>query len=317
MTIQRREFLRGATGGTVLGLAGCAGQPDTDDTPSATDEDGRDGPGAGDRIGDGELVLATTTSTWDSGLLDALNPPFESRYRLRVKVVPMGTGAALRTARDGDADVVLVHAREAEDAFLRDGIGLNRRAVMYNDFVLVGPEPDPADIHGMARATEAFAAIAESGATFLSRGDDSGTHHRERAIWTAAGVTPGGSWYREVGKGMGDTLVQADQTAAYTLADRGTFVSMRDELELVVHVQGPLEGGPARLENPYGVIPVNPAVHEHVNYEAAMAYVGFLTGPVGQALIGEYTVNGTQLFYPNALSTDPRFQQYVPMEGSR
>ena len=311
MPIQRRRFLRGATAGTVAGVAGCSGRPAADGAgePTAT----TDGRSSGDaRLGDGELVLATTTSTWDTGLLGALHPTFEARYGLRVKAIPKGTGASLRTARDGDADVVLVHARGAEDAFLREGHGVNRRDVMYNDFVVVGPADDPAGIEGASTATGAFATIAEAEATFLSRGDDSGTHQKERAIWAAAGVEPGGDWYREVGKGMGDTLVQAGQVGAYTLADRGTFLSMRSEVDLVVLVQGPLEGGPERLQNPYGVIPVNPAVHANVNYEAAMAYVGFLTGPEGQAIIGDYTASGQQLFFPSALSAEPDFAQYVP-----
>jgi tungstate transport system substrate-binding protein len=316
MTIQRRRFLQAATGGAVIGLAGCSGQSDTDVPAKATETGNRDAVTRGDgrRIGDGELVLATTTSTWDTGLLNRLHPVFEARYGVTVKAVPKGTGASIRTARDGDADVILVHARGAEDAFLLDGFGVNRRDVMFNDFVVVGPVDDPADTNGVGSTTAAVTAIAEAEATFLSRGDDSGTHKQERAIWAAAGVEPGGTWYREIGKGMGDTLVQASQSDAYTLADRGTYLSMRDEIDLVIHVQGPLEGGPVLLQNPYGVIPVNPAVHGHVNYQAAMAYAGFLTSPDGQAMIANYTANGSQLFFPNALSPEPNFQQYVPAE---
>lgn len=310
MSIQRRRFLQAASGGTFAGLAGCAGS-----APESTSADGtvKGGAQTGDgRIGDGELVLATTTSTWDTGLLNALNPVFEAQYGLTVKAIPKGTGASIRTARDGDADVVLVHARGAEDAFLRDGFGVNRRDVMFNDFVVVGPESDPAGVRGMESATEAFEAIAGAEATFLSRGDDSGTHKKEQAIWAEAGVEPAGSWYREIGKGMGDTLVQASQTGAYTLADRGTFLAMQDEIDLVIHVQGPLRGGPDLLKNPYGVIAVDPARHPNVNYQAAMAYVGFLTSPQGQSMIGDYTANGQQLFFPNALAEAPDFAQYVP-----
>lgn len=303
MTIQRRRLLQvaGVAGG--LGLAGCTGHLPNQDPPG----------GAGS-IGDGELVLATTTSTYDTGLLDVLNPAFRETVGPTVKTLSRGTGASLRTARDGDADVVLVHAREAEDRFLRAGYGLNRRDVMFNDFVIVGPAADPAGIRGTERAAAAFAAVADAQAPFLSRGDDSGTHTKERTLWAASDIEPSGSWYRLAGKGMGDTLLQASQIGAYTLADRGTYRSMRDELELVIMVQGPLEGGTARLKNSYGVIPVDPAMHPDVNYQAAMAYVGFLTGPLGQRIIGEYTANGARLFVPNALTSGAQFDQYVPRE---
>ena len=309
MTTQRRRFLQAVTGGAAIGLAGCAGA-----APESTGTDGTaDTVQAGDgRIGDGELVLATTTSTWDTGLLKALHPVFEAQYGLTVKAIPKGTGASIRTARDGDADAILVHARGAEDQFIRDGVGVNRRDVMFNDFVIVGPAGDPAGINGMESAAGAFETIASAEATFLSRGDDSGTHKKERLIWAEAGVDPAGTWYQEIGKGMGDTLVQSNQADAYTLADRGTYLSMRDEIDLVIHVQGPLEGGPALLKNPYGVIAVNPAVHSNVNYQAAMAYVGFLTSPQAQTMIGNYTANGSQLFFPNALAEEPDFGQYVP-----
>lgn len=310
MTTQRRRLLQAVTGGTVLGLAGCTGSA-PESTGTGTTE--TESPAAGDgRIGDDELVLATTTSTWDTGLLRELNPVFERQYGLTVKAIPKGTGASIRTAEDGDADVVLVHAREAEDEFMRQGFGVNRRDVMFNDFVIVGPEADPAGINGTGSATGAFEAIVNAEATFLSRGDDSGTHKKERAIWAAADTDPGGTWYREIGKGMGDTLIQASQSDGYTLADRGTYLSIEGEIDLVVHVQGPLQGGPTRLKNPYGVLAVNPAVHPQVNYQAAMAYIGFLTSPQGQAMIENYTANGSQLFFPNALAADPDFAQYVP-----
>jgi tungstate transport system substrate-binding protein len=295
-----------ATGvGTALSLAGCLGGSE-----AAAQTEG--GSATGNTVGDGELVLATTTSTYDTGLLGELNPTFQESFGITVKTISQGTGAAIRTGRAGDADVILVHAREAEDQFLRDGAGLNRRDVMFNDFVVVGPPEDSADIHGMSSATDAFAAIAEAEATFLSRGDDSGTNEKELLVWEAAGVQPSGSWYQETGKGMGDTLVQANRAGGYTLADRGTVLSMAAELDLAIHVQGPLEGGPPILKNPYGVIPVNPAVHDGVNYQAAMAYVGFLTSPQGQSAIANYTANGSQLFFPNALVAEPNFGQYVP-----
>jgi tungstate transport system substrate-binding protein len=308
--MQRRTFLRAAGIGAVVGVAGCTQQSQQQETTQPpTDQSGSQASG---QIGDGELVLATTTSTYDTGLLDALHPTFEESTGITIKTIPKGTGASLRTARDGDADVILVHARNAEDEFMQDGFGANRRDVMFNDFVVVGPEDDPAGIAGVESATEAFTTIAESEATFVSRGDDSGTNKKELIIWDEAGVEPSGQWYRQIGKGMGDTLVQASQSGAYTLADRGTYLSMQNEIELVIHVQGPLKGGPVILKNPYGVMAVNPAKYDDVNYQAAMAYIGFLTSPEGQTMIENYTANGSQLFFPNAISEEPNFGQYVP-----
>ena len=316
MPIQRRRLLQAATAGAVFGLAGCTSQGEqpqnqTGNSTGTGTDTGSGTQGSG-QIGDGELTLATTTSTYDTGLLDKLNPVFEENYGVTVKTVPKGTGASLRTARDGDADVILVHARNAEDEFMQDGFGVNRRDVMFNDFVVVGPEDDPAGINGMESATEAFSTIADSQSTFVSRGDDSGTNKKELIIWEEAGVEPSGNWYREIGKGMGDTLVQADQSGAYTLADRGTYLSMKNEIGLVIHVQGPLKGGPVILKNPYGVMAVNPAKYSDVNYQAAMAYIGFLTSPEAQSMIENYTANGSQLFFPNAISEKPDFAQYVP-----
>jgi tungstate transport system substrate-binding protein len=308
----RRRLLQATGVGTALGLAGCT-QPAT--PTDAGDGDGRSSQdGAGTDIGDGELVLATTTSTYDTGLLDAINSTFQESFSITVKTISQGTGAAIRTGRAGDADVILVHARGAEGEFIADGAGINRRDVMFNDFVIVGPEDDPAGINGMTSAREAFATIAEAEATFLSRGDDSGTNKKELIIWEEADIQPSGTWYQETGKGMGDTLVQANQAGGYTLADRGTFLATKDNIDLVIHVQGPLNDGPQILKNPYGVIPVNPAVHDNVNYQAAMAYVGFLTSPQGQAAIENYTANGSQLFFPNALSEEPQFGQYVSQD---
>ncbi|RDI72101.1 substrate-binding domain-containing protein [Halopelagius longus] len=313
MSIQRRRFLQAAGVGTVLGLSGCAGE---DGGSTAT----QGGAGTQEQVesrtdggsGGAELTLATTTSTYDTGLLDELNAAFEESFGATIKTIPQGTGAAIETARNGDADVILVHARGAEDQFLRDGFGVNRRDVMFNDFVVVGPEDDPAGINGMSSATKAFTTIAETQSTFVSRGDDSGTNKKELNVWAESGVEPSGKWYREIGKGMGDTLVQASQSGAYTLADRGTYLSMKNEVNLTIHVQGPLKDGPTILKNPYGVIPVNPAKYGDANYQLAMAYVGFLTGPEGQALIDGYTANGSQLFFPNALAEEPNFAQYVP-----
>ena len=305
MTIQRRRFLQAVGAGSIVTTAGCL-----DSIGTQTDDSTESQSGTG--VGDGELVLATTTSTYDTGLLDELNPVFEETYGATVKTVSKGTGASIRTARDGDADVILVHARGAEDQFIEDGFGVNRRDVMFNDFVVVGPADDPAGIEGMGSATDAFATIAEAKTTFVSRGDDSGTHKKEKIIWDESGVEPGGEWYQAVGKGMGDTLVQANQSGAYTLADRGTYLSMKDEIYLQILLQGPLKGGPTILKNPYGVIPVNPAKYDHVNYQLAMTYIGFLTSPKGQGMIDGYTANDSQLFFPNALAPEPNFGQYVP-----
>jgi len=312
MSIQRRRFLKAASVGTVLGLAGCAAQEsdgNASPTPNSTQQNDQQGSG---QIGDGELVLATTTSTYDTGLLGELNPVFEESFGVTMKTIPKGTGASLRTARDGDADVILVHARNAEDQFMQDGFGVNRRDVMFNDFVIVGPEDDPAGINGMESATDGFATVAEQEAVFVSRGDDSGTNKKELIIWDEAGIEPSGEWYRAIGKGMGDTLVQANESGAYTLADRGTYLSMQDEIELEIHVQGPLKGGPVILKNPYGIMAVNPAKYGDVNYQAAIAYIGFLTSPQGQSMIENYTANGSQLFFPNAIDEEPNFGQYVP-----
>lgn len=300
MTKHRREFLAALGATATIGLAGCTGGSalgGSNEMPGVAGE---------------TLTLTTTTSTYDTGLLDELNAPFEETYGVTVDAVAQGTGAALETARNGDSDVVMVHARSLEDEFMREGYGVNRRDLMFNDFVVVGPEDDPAGINGVGSATEAFSTIADRGATFVSRGDNSGTHTKELAIWEAAGVEPSGDWYRETGQGMGEVLNIANESGGYTLSDRGTYLSQRSEIDLVIHVQGPIEGGPELLANPYGIIAVNPAVHDNVNYDLAMAYIGYVTSPEGQRRIEEYTANGEQLFYPEALSEDPDFQQYVP-----
>ena len=298
--IQRREFLVATAGGMTAALAGCA-----------SDDEGENA-----EILDETLTLTTTTSTYDTGLLDEVNAAFTDRYGAEVEAVAQGTGAALETARSGDSDVVMVHARSLEDEFIRDGYGVNRRDLMFNDFIIVGPEDDPAGIDGMQEATEAFQTIADTESTFISRGDNSGTHTKELAIWDASGVEPGGEWYREAGSGMGEVLNQANQTPGYTLADRGTFISQQSELDISIRVEGPIEGGPELLANPYGIVAVNPGVHENANYDLAMSYIGFITSGDGQEIIAEYTVEGEQLFFPEAVSEEPNFQQYVPESWS-
>ena len=300
MRIQRREFVGLAGCGVAAALAGCTATEDEPGSPSALSGE--------------TLTLATTTSTYDTGLLDDLNGSFEDRYGVSVHTVAQGTGAALETGRNGDADVVMVHARTLEDEFLEAGYGVNRRDVMYNDFVVVGDGADPAGIAGDDDVVDAFAQLAEAKATFVSRGDGSGTHAKELEIWDRAGVDGFGEWYREVGDGMGAVLFQADQIGGYALTDRGTYLSMRTEVDLEVHVEGPLEGGPELLANPYGIVAVDPTGNEGVNYDLAMAYIGYVTGVEGQAIIDEYAVGGERLFVPAARSEEPNFGQYVPEE---
>jgi len=307
MSIQRRRFLSLLGAGAVAGLAGCA--------QGTSQQSGGDNTGQVGVAGE-TLTLTTTTSTFDTGLLDAIHPDFEEMYGVSVDAVAQGTGAALETARNGDSDVVLVHARGLEDEFMRNGYGVNRRDLMFNDFVIVGSESDPAGIEGMGSATEALTAIADAEATFVSRGDNSGTHTKELNLWAAAGTDPGGDWYQETGTGMGEALTIANQQGAYTLSDRGTYISQRPEIDLTILVQGPLEDGPERLSNPYGIMAVNPGVHDNVNYDLAMAYIGWITSPAAQNAIANYRMNGEQLFFPEAVSADPDFQQYVP-EGWR
>ncbi len=246
------------------------------------------------KAGQTTVRLATATSTENSGLLQRLLPPFEGRTGYRVHVIAVGTGKALRLARDGNVDVVLVHAYEDELRFVADGYGVNRRDVMYNDFVIVGPLDDPAGIRGLQDAADALRRIAASQSSFVSRGDDSGTHKKERALWQAAGVTPSGSWYREVGQGQGRTLQMARELRAYVLTDRGTWIAHRRIMPILVE-------GDTSLYNRYGVIAVNPARHADVNYMGGMRLIGWLTGVRGQSIIRDYRIAGEPLFFPLAV----------------
>lgn len=243
------------------------------------------------------LKLATTTSTQFTGLLDYLHPHFEKKHGVRISTIAVGTGKALRLGRNGDVDVVLVHAPGAEKKFVEQGFGVNRRNVMYNDFVIVGPRTDPARISGVGDVPAALRRIRAAKALWVSRGDDSGTHKKEMTLWKAAGFLPTGSWYRSLGQGMGNTLRIADEKLAYTLSDRGSFIffEARGKVELRIMSQGD-----SRLLNPYGVIAVNPRKHPHVKYDLAMQYVTFLTSPKGQKLIGNFRVKGKKLFHPSA-----------------
>ena len=244
------------------------------------------------------LRLATTTSTEDTGILSVLNAPFEKMMNIKVDVISVGTGKALELGARGDVDVVLVHAREAEDKFVANGSGVNRRDVMYNDFIIIGPEKDPAEIKGMTDAKEAFKKIALTQAPFISRGDDSGTHKKELKLWEKAGIKPQGKWYIETGQGMGPVLTMANEKQAYALSDRGTYLAYGKKIELKVFC----EGDPV-LKNPYGVIAVNPAKFPHVKYVYAMAYIGWLTSSEGQKIIREFGKNtfGQPLFIPTAI----------------
>lgn len=242
------------------------------------------------------LRLATTTSTENSGLLAELLPRFTEETGIPVHVIAVGTGKALRLGRDGDVDVVLVHAPAAEQEFVAAGYGDKRYPVMHNDFVIVGPAADPAGVRQASDAAEALRRIAESRALFVSRGDNSGTHKKELALWRQAGEQPDGSWYREVGQGMGKVLQMADQLQAYTLTDRGTWLAYQGRLELELL----LEGDPD-LFNPYGIIPVSAKRYPDINYRGAMALIRWITDPKrGQKLIGDFRLKGQQLFIPDA-----------------
>jgi tungstate transport system substrate-binding protein len=245
-----------------------------------------------------EIVLQSTTSTANSGLYDALLPQFTAATGIRVHVVAVGTGQAIRNARNGDGDVLLVHARAAEEQFVAEGWGVERRDVMYNDFVIVGPTDDPAGVAGTATAADALRAIAASAAPFASRGDDSGTHKKELALWRSTAIDPAaasGEWYRETGSGMGATLNIAVGMDAYALTDRATWISFGNKGQHRILS----EGDPA-LFNQYGVILVNPERHPGVQSEAGQAFVDWITGDAGQAAIAAYRLADQQLFFPNA-----------------
>ncbi len=276
-----------------------------------------------------EIILATTTSTCNTGLLDALNKRFKEKYGIEVKALCVGTGKALRTGSLGDADVVLVHAPKKEMEYIEKscvaenvcidlGDFVNRRYVMFNYFIIVGPKDDPAGIRNAKSAVEAFKLIAEAGeknkAVFISRGDESGTHIKEMSIWKKAGVEPKGKWYKSIGKGMADTLVTANNMHGYTLSDIGTYLAIRENLpELEILFQGGED-----LFNPYHIMAVNPRKHKNVKYELAMLYIAFLTGLEGQKIIYEYGKEylidpntkrvkpgiGMQLFYPTAIDEE-------------
>ena len=249
------------------------------------------------------ITLASTTSTANSGLFDRILPLFEAESGIDVRVVAVGTGQALRLARNGDADVLFVHHKPSEEAFVAEGFGVARLDVMYNDFVLVGPKDDPAGLRGLADVGQALARIAETGSRFLSRGDESGTHKREAALWRAAGLDPlphSGQWYQELGAGMGATLNTAAAQSGYTLSDRGTWLSFENKGDLAL-----LLAGDERLLNPYGVILVDERRHPHVKSEDGQAFIDWLLSREGQRAIAGYRIKGEPLFFPSALPQEP------------
>ena len=268
---------------------------------------------------DKSIVEASTTSTQDSGLFGHILPMFKAKTGIDVKVVAQGTGQALDTARRGDADVVFVHAKPAEEKFLSEGFGVKRYPVMYNDFILIGPKADPAGIKGSKDIVAALGAINAKGADFISRGDKSGTHAAELALWKLAGIDPhpnppphsasktrvdalmpgegregAGSWYREIGQGMGAALNTASGSNAYVLADRGTWLSFKNRGDLAIVVEGD-----NKLFNQYGIILVNPAKHAHVKKDLGQAFIDWLVSAEGQKAIADYKIDGQQLFFPN------------------
>jgi tungstate transport system substrate-binding protein len=267
--------------------------------------------------------MSTTTSTQASGLLDFLLPEFEKDTGIRVKVFAKGTGAAIRDGIDGNVDVIFVHARAREEKFIADGYGTKRYAVMHNDFIILGPQNDPAGIRGLSDAANALTRIAHTGALFVSRGDDSGTHTKEQTLWKATKlqldnkistivkkgaskiisfVHPKGSgkWYLSIGQGMGKTVTFADEKRAYTLADRGTYIKYKHGRDTGLDLEIMCEGDPV-LNNPYGVIPINPKKHPHVLYGLAEQFANWLVSAKGQSLILNYRLLGKQLFYPDSL----------------
>jgi tungstate transport system substrate-binding protein len=244
------------------------------------------------------IVVASTTSTENSGLFGFILPKFTEKTGIEVRVVAKGTGQAIKMAEAGDADVLFVHHRPSEERFVAEGYGVKRYDVMYNDFVVVGPAGDPAGAMGVDDVTAALTKIAEAKAPFVSRGDDSGTNKKERELWAAAGIDPkagSGDWYREIGSGMGATLNTASAMNAYTLSDRGTWLSFQNKGDLEIISQGD-----KRLFNPYGVILVNPQKFPHVKAEDGQTFIDWLVSPEGQQAIADYKIDGQQLFFPDA-----------------
>lgn len=260
------------------------------------------------------LRMATTTSTENSGLLAVLNPPFEQQSGVRLDVIAVGTGKALRLGQNGDVDLVLVHAPKAEQAFVDAGYGVDRQAVMHNDFVIIGPSDDPAQLKSASSVIDALRKIQAARHSFISRGDDSGTHKKEMRLWAMADIEPQGSWYYSIGQGMGKALVMADEKQAYVLTDRGTYLAFQGKIDLVI-----LYENEPPLHNPYHVIAVNPQRHPSVKYDLARQYIAYLISPQAQGLIAEFKKKGQVLFYPDVINTgdsrsdkDPEIHPSIP-----
>ena len=250
---------------------------------------------ANGQSGKPHLKMATTTSTENSGLLDELIPQFEKETGIKVDIIAVGTGKAITLGENGDVDLILVHVRSRENEFIIEGHGINRKDVMFNDFVILGPADDPAGIKGLSNASEAFEIIRAFKVDFLSRGDDSGTHTKERFLWSINGFVPTESWYKETGQSMGTVLTMTSEIGGYTITDRGTYLAMKDILELEILVEGDPE-----LFNPYGIIAVNPERYKDSNFEDAMTFIDFITSNEGQAIINNFKKNSEQLFFGNA-----------------
>jgi tungstate transport system substrate-binding protein len=240
-----------------------------------------------------DIRMATTTSTDNSGLLKVLLPKYEARCGCKVRVISVGTGKAMELGKNGDVDVVLVHARPAEDRFVAEGHGVNRRDVMYNDFILVGPQSDPAGIRKHKSIIDAFRQLGEGRGRFISRGDNSGTDQMEKSYWKEAGVKPGGGWFVSAGLGMGEVLTMAGEMQGYTLSDRATYGAYRAKTGLDIVL-----AGDPKMFNPYGIIAVNPKKYPAINYDGAMDLIEWITSPEGQKLIAVFKADGEQLFFP-------------------
>ena len=238
------------------------------------------------------IKLATTTSTYETGILDYILSPFEKENDVKVHIISVGTGKAIKLAENGDVDIILVHARKAEDKFVHQGYGVNRRDVMYNDFIILGSADDPAKISGSKNAVQSLKKIYETGSLFVSRGDNSGTDKKEKYLWSEAGIKPEGNWYMQAGQGMSTTLRIADEKGAYVLVDRGTYLFHQKTIRLKLAVEGD-----KNLSNPYGVIAVNPHRHSHVKYQRAMSLIAWLTSPKCQNMINKYKVRGNYLYH--------------------
>lgn len=286
----------------IVGFTGCANKaaeeqkaPDeskTAEESKATDEQKN----AEDN---GSIILATTTSTENSGLLDYILPKFKEETGIEAKVIAVGTGKALEMGREGEADVLLVHAKSSEEEFVKEGHGTERFDVMYNDFVIIGPKDDPAKLADKTKnnVIEAFKILSEGQSKFVSRGDDSGTHKKEKSFWQEAGIEPKGDWYVSAGKGMGDVIQMTNEMLGYTLSDRATYLSMKDNVDLEIVVEGD-----SKMFNQYGVIPVNPDKNDEINSEGAKTFVDWILSEKTQKLIGEFGKEkfGQPLFTPNA-----------------